>query len=42
MRTDEVREALENYRPPRGAGIMLGAVIGLLIWALIVLIVFSI
>jgi len=41
MRTDEVREALENYKPVHEAGIMLGAVIGLLMWAIILLIVFS-
>ena len=39
--TDEVIEALENYKPVHGAGIMLGAVIGLLMWTIILLIVFS-
>ena len=39
---EEVREALENYRPVHGAGLLLGAVIGLLTWALILWIVFSI
>jgi len=37
--TDEVREALENYKPVHGAGIMLGAALGLLMWALILLVV---